>query len=85
VIEENKTCVRFISNLNVLVFGLEVNLTQARFLILYNVVVGSMLVFVVDINLALARFLTVQCFYVLEFELTRNLTHVGFSFTLQFC
>ena len=85
MIEENKTCVRFISNLNVLVFGLEVNLTQARFLILYNVVVGSMLVFVVDINLALARFLTLQCFYVLMFALKGNLTHVRFYFTFQCC
>ena len=84
VLEENIACVRFILNLNVLVFGLEKNLTQARFLILYNVV-GSVLVFVVDINLALARFLTLRCFYVLEFVLKGNLTHVRFSFTLQCC
>jgi len=79
------TCVRFLSNLNVVVFVLEENLTQARFLILYNVVVGNMLVSVVDINLALAIFLNLQCFYVLEFALKGNLTHVIFSFTLQCC
>ena len=79
------TCVRFLSNLNVVVFVLEENLTQARFLILYNVVVGNMLVSVVDINLALAIFLNLQCFYVLKFALKGNLTHVIFSFTLQCC
>ena len=68
-----------------LVFVLEENLTQARFLIVYNVVVGNALAFVVDINLALARFLTLQCFYVLEFVLKGNLTHVRFYFTLQCC
>ena len=85
MLEENIACVRFISNLNVFVFGLEENLTQARFLILYNVVLGNVLVFVVDINLALAIFLSLQCFYVLEFALKGNLTHVIFSFTLQCC
>ena len=50
VLEGNIGCVRFISNLNVLVFVLEENLTQVRFLIIYNVVVGNMFVFVVDIN-----------------------------------
>ena len=85
MLEENIACVRFILNLNVLVFGLEENLTQDRFLILYSVVVGSVLVFVVDINLALARFLTLQCFCVLEFALKGNLTHVRFYFTLQRC
>ena len=68
-----------------LVFVLEENLTQCRILILYNVVVGNVLVFVVDINLAVARFLTIECFYVLEFALKGNLTHVRFSFTLQRC
>ena len=68
-----------------LVFVLEENFTQARFLILYNVVVGNVLVFVVDINLALAIFLNLLCFYVLEFALKGNLTHVRFSFTLQCC
>jgi len=81
VLEGNIACVRFISNLNMLVFVLEENLTQARFFILYNVV-GNVRVFVVDINLVLARFLTLQCFYVLEFALKRNLTHVSFYFTL---
>ena len=76
VLKGNITCVRFISNSNVLVFVLEENLTQSRILILYNVVVGNVLVFVVDINLALAIFLTLQCFYVLEFVLKGNLTHV---------
>ena len=60
VLEGNIACVIFISNLNMLVFVLKKNLTQARFLILYNVVVGNVLVFVVDINLALARFLTLK-------------------------
>jgi len=69
----------------VLVFVLEENLTQSRILILYNVVVGNVLVLVVDINLAVARFLTLECFYVLEFALKGNLTHVRFSFTLQCC
>jgi len=85
VLEENIACVIFLLNLNVLMFVLDENLTQARFLILYNVVVGNMLVFVVDINLALARFLNLQCFYVLDFALKGNLTHVRFSFTLQCC
>jgi len=85
VIEGNIACVIFLSNLNVLVFVLEENLSQAVFIILYNVVVGNVFVVVVDINLALARFLTLQCFYELEFVLKWNLTHVRFSFTLQFC
>ena len=62
VLEGNIACVRFPSNLNVLVFVLEENLTQSRILILYNVVVRNILVFMVDINLALARFLILQCF-----------------------
>ena len=62
VLEGNIACVRILSNLNVLVFVLEENLTQARFLILYNVVVGNVFVFVVDINLALVRFLTLKMF-----------------------
>ena len=65
-----------------LVFVLEENLTCARFLILYNFVFGNVLVFVLDINLALARFLTLKCFYVIEFVLKGNLTHVRLSFTL---
>ena len=85
MLEGNIACVRFLSNLNVLVFVLEENLTQARFIILYNVVVGNMLVFVVDINLALSRFLTLQCFYVLMFALKGNLTDVRFYFTFQCC
>ena len=85
MLEGNIVCVGFLSNLNVLVVVLEENLTQARFLILYNVVVGNVLVFVVDINLALARFLNLQCFYVLKFALKRNLTHVRFYFTLKCC
>ena len=64
-----------------LVFVLEENLTQSRILILYNVVVGNVLVFVVDIILSLDRLLTLQCFYVLEFVLKGNLTHVRFYFT----
>ena len=85
MLEGNIACVRILSNLNVLVFVLEENLTQARFLILYNVVVGNVVVLVVDINLAHARFLNLQCFYVLKFALKRNLTHVRFYFTLQCC
>ena len=85
MLEGNIACVRFLSNLNVVVFVLDKNLTQARFLILYNVVVGSVLVFGVDINLALAIFLNLLCFYVLEFALKGNLTHVTFYFTLQCC
>ena len=85
MLEGNIACVRILSNLNLLVFVLEENLTQARFLILYNVVVGNVLVFVVDKNLLLTRFLTLQCFYVLEFALKGNLTHVTFYFTLQCC
>ena len=85
MLEGNITCVKFLSNLNLLGFVLEENLTQARFLILYNVVVGNVLVFVVDKNLALPIFLNLQCFYVLEFALKGNLTHVRFSFTLQCC
>ena len=50
---------------------------------LYNVVVGNVLAFVLDINLAVAIFLTLEYFYVLEFVLKGNLTHVRFSFTLQ--
>ena len=85
MLEGNIKCFIFLSNLNLLVFVLEENSTQARFLILYKVVVGNMFLFVVDINLALAIFLTLQCFYVLEFVLKGNLTRVGFSFTLQCC
>ena len=85
MLEGNITCVRFLSNSNVLVFVLEENLTQSRILILYNVVVGNVVIFVVDINLALVRFLTLQCFYVLEFALKGNLTHVRVSLTLQCC
>ena len=85
MLEGNVACVRFLSNLNVPVLLLEENLTQTRFLMLYNVVVGNVLVFVVDINLALARFLTLQCFYVLEFVLKGNLTHVRFYFKFQCC
>ena len=82
-LEGNIACVRFISNLNLLVFVLEETLTQDRFIILCNVVVGNVLVFVVDINLALARFINLQCSYVLEFVPKGNyLTHVRFSFTL---
>ena len=66
-------------------FVLEFFLARAIFLILYNVFVGNVLVFVVEINLALARFVTLHCFYVLEFVLKVNLTHVRFSFTLQCC
>jgi len=65
-----------------LVFVLEENLTQARFFILYKVVVGNVHVFVVDINLVLVIFFTLQCFYVLEFVLKGNLTNVRFYFTL---
>ena len=73
VLEGNVACVKFLSNLDFLLFVLEENLTQARFLILYNVVVVNVPIFLVDINLALARFLTVQCFYVLVFALKGNL------------
>ena len=66
-------------------FALEENLTQSRILILYNVVFGNVLVFLIDINLAVARFLTIKCFYVLDFALKGNLTHVRFSFTFQSC
>ena len=85
MLEGNIACVKFLSNLNMLLFVLEENLTQASFLRIYNVVVANVCVFVVDINLELARFLTLQCFYVLEFALKVNLTHVRFSFTLQCC
>ena len=85
MLEGNITCIIFLSSLIFLVFVLVENLTQDGFLILYNVVAGNVLVFVVDINLELARFLTLQCFYVLEFALKVNLTHVRISFTLQCC
>ena len=85
MLDGNITCVRFLSNSNMLVFVLEENLTQPRILILYNIVVGNVVIFVVDINLALDRFLTLQCFYVIDFVLKGNLAHVRFSFTLQCC
>ena len=85
MLERNIAGVRFLSYLNVLVFVLEENLTQPRFIILYNVVVGNVLAFVVDINLAVARFAVIECFYVIKFALKGNLTHVRFSFTLQCC
>ena len=68
-----------------LAFVLEENLSQSRILKTYNVVVGNVVIFVVDINLALDRFLTLQCFYVIDFVLKGNLTHVRFYFTLQCC
>ena len=85
MLEGNIGGVRFLSYLNDLVFVLEENLTQAEFIILYNVVFGNMLVFSVDINLVVAKFLTLECFYVLEFVLKGNLTHVRFYFKLQCC